>query len=142
MYTKFQLNQVIWFWDTKQRDIWPLTLISIAKMASYQLGVIIWYDRLITVYVHTKLQLDRISGSWNSKQRDVWTLTFICVAKMASYRIGVHSAHHNMTFIQNYSSKGSVDLEIQNKGIFELWPSFAYPRWPHINLALLWNIIS
>ena len=42
-------------WDTKQKDIWPLALICIAKMASYQLGVIMWYDRLITIYVHTKL---------------------------------------------------------------------------------------
>ena len=39
---------------TIQRRVWPLTLICIAKMASYQLGVILWYDWLITFFMHTK----------------------------------------------------------------------------------------
>ena len=39
MHTKFQLHSTHGSGDKKQREIWPLTFICIAKMAPYQLGV-------------------------------------------------------------------------------------------------------
>ena len=54
MHTKIGLNWTNGFWDTKQRKIWPLTFICIAKMASYQLDVIMTYVCLITLHMHTK----------------------------------------------------------------------------------------
>ena len=74
---------------TIQRRVWPLTLICIAKMASYRLGVISWYDRLITLYMHPKFQLNQMIGSWDTKQREIWPLTIICIAKMAPYQFDV-----------------------------------------------------
>ena len=44
--------------DTKQRKIWPLTFICITKMASYQVDVFMWFDRLVTLHTHTTFRLN------------------------------------------------------------------------------------
>ena len=73
----------------KQRKIWPLTFICIAKMASYQLDGIMIYVCLITLHMHTKSGLNGTQGYWDTKQRKIWHLTFICITKMASYQVDV-----------------------------------------------------
>ena len=88
-HTKFRLNWTNGFWDTKQRKIWPLTFICIAKMASYQLDGIMIYFCLITLHMHTKSGLNGTQGYWDTKQRKIWHLTFICITKMASYQVDV-----------------------------------------------------
>ena len=75
--------------DTKQRKIWPLTFICITKMASYQVDVFMWFDRLVTLHTHTKFRLNWTNGFWDTKQRKIWPLTFICITKMASYQLDV-----------------------------------------------------
>ena len=75
--------------DTKQRKIWPLTFICITKMASYQVDVCMWFDRLVTLHTHTKFRLNWTNGFWDTKQRKIWPLTLICITKMASYQLDV-----------------------------------------------------
>ena len=75
--------------DTKQRKIWPLTFICITKMASYQVDVFMWFDRLVTLHTHTKFRLNWTNSFWDTKQRKIWPLTFICITKMASYQLDV-----------------------------------------------------
>ena len=47
-----------------------LTFICITKMASYQLDVFMWFDRLVTLHMHTKFRFNRTSGFWDAKQRE------------------------------------------------------------------------
>ena len=47
-----------------------LTFICITKMASYQLDVFMWFDRLVTLHMHTKFRLNWTSGFWDAKQRE------------------------------------------------------------------------
>ena len=82
-------NRTQGYWDTKQRKIWPLTFICITKMASYEVDVFMWFDRLVTLHTHTKFRLNWTNGFWDTKQRKIWPLTFICIAKMASYQLDV-----------------------------------------------------
>ena len=70
MHTKFELNRTNGSWDTKQREIWTLTFICIAKIASYQLDVIMWYDCLVTLHMHKKSGLNRSSSCRDTKQRE------------------------------------------------------------------------
>ena len=54
----------------KTKEIWPLTFICIPKMASNQLGFILWYDWLITLHMPKKFRVDWPSGCWDTKQRE------------------------------------------------------------------------
>ena len=87
MHTKFGHNRTNGWWDTKQREIWPLTFISITKMAAYQRDLIMQYDCLVTLHTHTKIGLNRTNGCWDRKRNEIWSLTFICITKMAVYQL-------------------------------------------------------
>ena len=118
MHTKFALNQITGYWDTKQREIWTLPFICIAKIASYQLDDIMWYDCLITLHMHTKSGLSRSRGCWDTTQREIWTLTFICIARWPKINLVLCNMIGKSHYIcmPNLGSIGTVVSEIQNKG--------------------------